>query len=312
MGTVTALHAEPPREAPPAQEVLAAFAEHLRTTRQAGGTSTAEQTIRSYTTALGRLVDDQQPVHRLDAQVVQHRFRQQWGQASASTWNARRAALRAFSDFLREQGWSTGDLAAGIDRASLPRAQDRSRRRGDIERLLSDQRHALRDRVLWRLLYDTAARAEEILALNVDDLDLRNRQATTTRKGGVVDRVTWSPSTARALARLLGTRRRGPVFLTHRRAKGTAHGAVADHDLDPDTERGRLGYDAALKTFKAATGGWTLHDLRHSALTHGAEDGLAVTTLMVKSGHQDVRTLARYARPSTERAQRQWEHARGE
>ncbi|MDR7304629.1 hypothetical protein [Haloactinomyces albus] len=29
----------------------------------------------------------------------------------------------------------------------------------------------------WRMLYETAARAEEVLALDVDELDLRNRRA---------------------------------------------------------------------------------------------------------------------------------------
>jgi integrase len=30
----------------------------------------------------------------------------------------------------------------------------------------------LRERTLWRMLYETAARAVEVLALNVEDLDL--------------------------------------------------------------------------------------------------------------------------------------------
>jgi integrase/recombinase XerC/integrase/recombinase XerD len=36
---------------------------------------------------------------------------------------------------------------------------------------------ALRERALWRLLYETAARANEILSLDVDDLDLVNKRA---------------------------------------------------------------------------------------------------------------------------------------
>jgi integrase/recombinase XerC/integrase/recombinase XerD len=83
-------------------------------------------------------------------------------------------------------------------------------------------------------------------------------------------------------------------------------------DLDPDTERGRLSYHAALQAFKTASDGWIFHDLRHSTLTHAAEDGVEVTTLMVKSGHRDIRNLARYARPSAERAQQAREQARGE
>ena len=35
----------------------------------------------------------------------------------------------------------------------------------------------LREKTLWRMLYETAARAAEILEIDVQDLDLDNRQA---------------------------------------------------------------------------------------------------------------------------------------
>jgi integrase len=64
--------------------------------------------------------------------------------------------------------------------------------------------------------------------------------------------------------------------------------------------------------FKAATGS-TLHQLRHSALTHLAEDGASAPMLMTKSRHQSIVSLARHARPGVEALQR-WEaehdHAR--
>ena len=44
----------------------------------------------------------------------------------------------------------------------------------------------------------------------------------------------------------------------------------------------------------------TLHQLRHSALTHDAEAGASTPMLMAKSGHTSVASLARYARPSAE------------
>jgi len=48
----------------------------------------------------------------------------------------------------------------------------------------------------------------------------------------------------------------------------------------------------------AAAPGWTLHDLRHSALTHAAESGANTGTLMAYSGHASVASLARYTRVS--------------
>ncbi|WP_182886006.1 hypothetical protein [Microbispora sp. H10885] len=43
--------------------------------------------------------------------------------------------------------------------------------------------------MLWRLLYDTAARAEEI---NVEDLDLEFRRARVVSKGGAIEYVHWA------------------------------------------------------------------------------------------------------------------------
>ncbi|MGY1900968.1 hypothetical protein ACW9HR_32330 [Nocardia gipuzkoensis] len=41
----------------------------------------------------------------------------------------------------------------------------------------------LRERVLWHLLYESSAHAEEVLMLDVGDLDTGNRCAVVTRKG---------------------------------------------------------------------------------------------------------------------------------
>ncbi|MEU9015794.1 hypothetical protein AB0D12_40285 [Streptomyces sp. NPDC048479] len=46
--------------------------------------------------------------------------------------------------------------------------------------------------------------------------------------------------------------------------------------------------------------GWTLHRLRHSALTHDAEDGTSTHMLLARSRHASVRSLERYARPGVD------------
>ncbi|GAQ59683.1 site-specific integrase [Streptomyces scabiei] len=46
--------------------------------------------------------------------------------------------------------------------------------------------------------------------------------------------------------------------------------------------------------------GWTLHRLRHSALTHDAEDGTSTPMLPARSRHTSVRSLERYARPGVD------------
>src|SRR5262245_41506920 len=60
----------------------------------------------------------------------------------------------------------------------------RARPKAAIERALSRRDVPLREKTLWRMLYETAARANEILALDVEDLDLENQRAKIRSKGG--------------------------------------------------------------------------------------------------------------------------------
>jgi integrase/recombinase XerC/integrase/recombinase XerD len=110
------------------------------------------------------------------------------------------------------------------------------------------------------MLYETAARAHEILALDVADLDLANRKAKVRRKGGAADIIVWRTGTARLLPRLLKGRKTGPLFLTGRRARVP----LLPGDIDSDSGRARLSYRQAAALFEAATkdmpgGPWTLH-----------------------------------------------------
>jgi integrase/recombinase XerC/integrase/recombinase XerD len=196
------------------------------------------------------------------------------GPESTGTLRVYAGVLRAFAE----------GLGADTDVADLkPRALTRD----DI---------AIRERTLWRMLYETAARSAEVLRLDVEDLDMPNRKAKIRRKGGAIDVIVWQTGTARLLPRLLKGRKSGPVFLTDRRARVE----LPPCDIDQVSGRARLSYRQAEDLFKAASGGATLHQLRHSALTHDAEAGASTPMLMAKIGHTSVASLARYARPSAE------------
>jgi integrase/recombinase XerD len=131
--------------------------------------------------------------------------------------------------------------------------------------------------------------------LDVEDLDLANRRARVHSKGGAVEWVFWQTGSAQLLPRLLAGRTGGPVFMGDRRPTR----AVAGLDLDPTSGRARLSYRRAAELFRVRTG-WTLHQLRHSALTHAAEDGTNLPLLLARSRHASVRSLERYARPGPE------------
>jgi integrase len=156
--------------------------------------------------------------------------------------------------------------------------------------------NSVRDKTLWWLLYESAARAGEVLALNVEDLDLAYRRAVVIGKGGRAELIGWETKTARLLPRLLRQLREGPLFLAGIAPAPGRQPALAD--VDPESGRARLSYRRAAEVFKEATGGWTLHQLRHSRLTHLAEAGIQLPLLMAKSRHTSLSSLGIYAKPT--------------
>lgn len=225
-------------------------------------------------------------------------FAAQWGQAKPATWDSRRGTIKALLRFCEEQGWvaSAAGLMRGVEHRKAAPDRSRALSRAEVEELLTREGVSLRERTLWRMLYETAARSAEVLRLDVEDLDLPNRRARVRRKGGAIDVIVWQTGTARLLPRLLKGRKSGPVFLTERRARVE----LPPQDIDPGSGKARLSYGQAQALFKAATGGKTLHQLRHSALTHDAEEGTSTPMLMARSGHTSVTSLAKYARVSAE------------
>lgn len=265
----------------------------------------AMTTRRSYAQTMNRLTVEHGalPVAAMDGATLDAFTAEMWGECGPATWNRHVATLRSFTAFARRHGWLAGDPAAVLERRTEPADRTKAIARSSLERLFRREDVALREKCLWRLLYETAARAQEVLGADVADLDLENKRLRVRRKGGDSDWLHFQSGSARLLPRLIGDREAGPIFLADRRPSPAR--APASLDLCPITGRGRLSYERSaylfkqhsLKVSKTAS---TLHQLRHSALTHLAEDGVNLPLLMAKSGHQNLRSLQKYARPGTE------------
>ena len=259
----------------------------------------ARNSRRTYHQTLDALVDDHPPdlpVVKLTPAKVRRTIEGRWGEAAPSTWNSRMTALQSFVRYCDRNGWIKRDPLKGIERKREPRDETKAIAYDHLDKLWTRSDVGLRDKTFWRMLYETAARANELLALNIEDLDLGRKRAVVIGKGGHREVVIWASGTARLLPRYLDGRRRGPVFVTTRQPNVIP----ADGDRCPDTGLGRLSYQMAWKLFSQASGGSTLHQLRHSALTHLGEEGVSAILLQAKSRHQDPRTLARYAKPGIE------------
>ena len=202
------------------------------------GRDLAAETRRTYRKALDPLVealDGDCPVTDLDPDLVAAVFAERWDGCAPATWNTRRVALQAFAAWCGDRWPLTGDPLAEVP----PRRRVDNTRAipiEDLEELWRRRTVPLREKTLWRMLYETAARASEVLALDVEDLDRPRRRARIRSKGGSVDMVVWAAPTARLLGRYLADRSGGPLFLTRHRSRT----APARRDLYAATGQARL------------------------------------------------------------------------
>jgi integrase/recombinase XerC len=301
----------------------------LRSTAEAFlDTIRSSNTRRSYSIALVKTVDQldgrardgllapSQPLASVTDDEIGVALESLWGTAAVNTWNARRAAVGKWLSWCREQGWTAPGVPTSAARSTPPDSDTPVRSRTAIDRLIARRDIHIREKTLWRMLYETCARADELLQVNIEDLDLPGRCCPVKSKGAtprtrrrgathhecVLATVYWDAGTARLLPRLIKDRTSGPVFVTHRRPGPGKY--LADRDVCPDTGLARLSYDQARDLLDDATAiegtgtGWDLHELRHSGLTHLGESGASLLELMAKSRHRKPENLRRYFKPS--------------
>jgi site-specific recombinase XerD len=213
-------------------------------------------TVRNYRIGVGKTVErlgEARPLATVADDEIGGALEHLWGEAAVNTWNARRASVLSWLGWCGEHGYDGPKVPAWAKRMTPPDSETPARSKMAIDRLIARRNVHLREKTLWRMLYETVARSEEILGVNIEELDLAGRRAPVKAKGArprirrrgavredfVPETVYWDAGTAR----LLKGRTRGPVFVTHRRP-GPGK-VVSPRDVCPDTGLVRLSYGQA-------------------------------------------------------------------
>ena len=214
------------------------------------------------------------------------------------------SALKSFFRFLRDgrimsnisgDGASMGG-ASIVDRISLLESP-RSRRRlpavlknSDAERALeqidTQTPLGLRNRAIYELIYSAGLRVSELVALNVQDLLIKEGIARVTGKGSKERLVIFDPETALWLKRYLEEVR--PLFLRHRRSPA----------FFVSRSGRRLSRKGIWKNYRAiafnAGVDTKLHTLRHTFATEMLSGGADLRSVQELLGHADLATTQIY------------------
>lgn len=229
------------------------------------------------------------------------------GGAAASTAASRQLAVRRFSAWLAAEGDQDEDPLTGLraprldqpviepltddDLKALLRAcavTSQSRLPGDSD-AVSRKLRGQRDEAILRFMIETGARAGEVVALTVDDVDLAAGVATIRRgKGGKGRVVPFGAEAAAAISRYLRQSR-----ARHRLASTPAlwlgdRGKAFSYD----------GLHRALKARADAAGvlGFHPHRLRHTAAHRWLAAGGSESGLIAVAGWTRPDMLMRYTR----------------
>lgn len=226
--------------------------------------------------------------------------------AQPTTARARQLSVRRFATWLAEEGEIPADPFLGLKPPKLDAKVIEPLTDADLKALLkactppkgatpAEALRHRRDEAILRLMLETGLRAGEVIALEVDDVNLTEGAAVVRRgKGGKGRRVPFSPHAALAIDRY--KRLRGG----HRLASSPALW-LGDRGKD-------FTYDALHKSLgerakAAGVAGFHPHKMRHTAAHRWLAAGGSESGLMAVAGWTRPDMLMRYTRAqASERA----------
>ena len=206
------------------------------------------------------------------------------------------AAVKSFFRYAAEAGLIGRNPALDLDSPQVQRATPQAAQPSDVAALLDaagarETPDDLRNRAMITLLYHSGMRVGEVVALDIDDLNLEGGVVRCRGRGGRIRSIPLASQACDALHGYLGDGRpylaRGEgeesraLFLNHRGTRLTRQGFWL---IMKDRAR-QAGIESPI----------TPHSLRHSFALHHLGSGTALRALKDLLGHVNISTTQIYA-----------------
>jgi len=152
----------------------------------------------------------------------------------------------------------------------------------------------VRDRAILETLFSTGLRVSELVALNLDDINLKSGEFTVVGKGGKARIVYLSDSAKNWIRRYLSTRRDEfkPLFIRY------SGKSMEENDIDGESLRlTARSIQRMVKKYVKRSGlavDATPHTLRHTFATDLLSEGADLRSVQELLGHSDVSTTQIY------------------
>ncbi len=266
-------------------EATASFLHELADVRLA-----SEHTVAAYRRDLSRFTShcgEQAPLQTITRIQVQD-----WLVAchasglAASTLARRLSAVSSFFDAAVQAGLCETNVAAGIRPPKQPKRLPRTLPPEQTAALMqhTERNSDVRDLALLAVMYGCGLRVSEVVGLNVDDIDVHQRELRVFGKGRK-ERIVPLPEGAVQyvqswLNERITSNEEHAVFLNNRNRRLSARSVQ------------RMLKDRALQT--GADVSVTPHRLRHSFATHLLAGGVDLRAIQELLGHASLATTERY------------------
>ncbi|CAN5519811.1 site-specific tyrosine recombinase XerD [soil metagenome] len=218
------------------------------------------------------------------------------GPLAPSSVARRLVSVRGLYRFLLREKAVELDPTARLGTPKRPRSLPKAIAVEDVIRLIEAPDQGLlgrRDRAMLETLYGAGLRISELIALDVDDVDLDERSVSVRGgKGGKDRRVPVGRAAVDAVGRYLALSR--PVLVTR------SHGATSRGGLWLNSRGARLSRQGCWKVLKRQASAAGLgervspHTLRHSFATHLVDAGADIRVVQELLGHASLATTQVY------------------
>lgn len=205
------------------------------------------------------------------------------------------AAVRSFFQFLLREKSVTTNVARLLRTPKAPKrvplvptAEQTNTLVDGVGQNQFERPHPERDLALFELLYGCGLRISELVGLNLDDFDFRERWIRVRGKGRKERQVPYGEKASAALEKYLG----------RRSAKAAERALLVNHRGGRLSDRGAREIVKFYARMISGDASLHPHSLRHAYATHLLADGADLRAIQELLGHARLATTQKYTQVS--------------